>query len=97
MVLCAWQGRIFTDAALPELSERERRAAYLGMAATLAALHSVDPAAVGLQGFGKASGYCQRQAQTRPACFIRFWKPPYALFEYPSLLTSANSCPCRSC
>lgn len=77
-VLHAWavQGRIFTDAALPELSERERRAAYLGMAATLAALHSVDPAEVGLQGFGKASGYCQRQARTLSACPIQ---KPYTL------------------
>lgn len=32
-----------------------------GMASTLAALHSVDPASVGLSSFGKASGYNKRQ------------------------------------
>ena len=64
------QGRIFTDAALPELSEAGRRAAYLAMAAALAALHSVNPAAVGLQGFGKASGYCKRQARTPAAALL---------------------------
>lgn len=58
------QGRIFTDGACPELSEQERGAVYTAMAATLAALHSVDPAAVGLQRFGRPSGYCKRQARS---------------------------------
>jgi hypothetical protein len=35
------------------------------MAATLAALHDVRPADVGLQRYGRATGYCRRQVRCR--------------------------------
>jgi len=46
---------------MPGASEGERRAAYTAMAQTLAALHQVDFRGVGLQEFGRHSGYCSRQ------------------------------------
>ncbi|CAL8464134.1 g3669 [Coccomyxa elongata] len=55
------QGRIFTDPSCPELTTDERAATYAAMAATLAALHSVHPADIGLSRFGRSSGYCKRQ------------------------------------
>jgi aminoglycoside phosphotransferase (APT) family kinase protein len=55
-------GRIFWDPALPEISEpAERAAIYDAMNATLASLHGVDPAAVGLADFGRPGSYFERQ------------------------------------
>jgi aminoglycoside phosphotransferase (APT) family kinase protein len=55
------EGRVFHDCALPGLAAAERRAIYLSMAETLAALHSVDPAAIGLEDFGRPGNYFERQ------------------------------------
>ena len=54
-------GRIFWDPALPELETPQRGAIYDAMNAVLAALHDVDPAAVGLADFGKPGNYFARQ------------------------------------
>ncbi len=54
-------GRIFWDPALPEMAKPERAAIYDQMNAVLAALHSVDPVAVGLGDFGKPGNYFERQ------------------------------------
>ena len=56
-------GRIFWDPALPELAAAERSAIYGAMNATLAALHGIDPDAVGLGDFGKPGNYFARQCQ----------------------------------
>jgi aminoglycoside phosphotransferase (APT) family kinase protein len=56
------EGRIFWDPALPEIaSNTERAAIYDAMNATLAALHDIDPAAVGLGDFGRPGSYFERQ------------------------------------
>nr|WP_256515529.1 phosphotransferase family protein [Alsobacter ponti] len=55
------EGRVFHDCALPGLAPRERRAMYFSMAETLAALHAVDPAAIGLDDFGRPGDYFARQ------------------------------------
>lgn len=55
------EGRVFHDCALPGLAPDERRAMYFSMAETLAALHAVDPAAVGLADFGRPGSYFARQ------------------------------------
>jgi aminoglycoside phosphotransferase (APT) family kinase protein len=55
------EGRIFWNAALPELGADERGAVYDAMNAALAALHRVDPAAVGLSDFGRPGSYFARQ------------------------------------
>ena len=56
------QGRIFWNAALPELDSPEQRTAvYDDMNRVLAALHNVDLAAVGLEDYGKPGNYFARQ------------------------------------
>ena len=54
-------GRVFYDARVPGASPAERAAIYDSMNATIAALHSVDPAAVGLGDFGRPGTYMARQ------------------------------------
>ena len=54
-------GRIFWDPALPEVSQNDRAPIYDAMNAALAALHSVDPEAVGLSDYGKPGNYFERQ------------------------------------
>lgn len=54
-------GRVFRDATLPDLAPPERAAVYDELNATLAKLHQVDYAAVGLADYGRASGYFERQ------------------------------------
>ena len=55
------EGRIFRDATLPGLTPTERSAIYDQLNATLAALHSVDHRAVGLEDYGRPTGYFERQ------------------------------------
>lgn len=55
------QGRLYWDAALPELPRDARRGYYDAMIDALATLHRVDPAAVGLTDYGRANGYLPRQ------------------------------------
>jgi aminoglycoside phosphotransferase (APT) family kinase protein len=55
------EGRIFWDALLPEVAAQERRDVYREMVRVLAALHTVDYAAVGLSDFGKPGHYVERQ------------------------------------
>lgn len=57
------EGRIFWDPALPELPSRDRAKIYDAMNATLAALHQVQPDAVGLADFGKRGSYFSRQTE----------------------------------
>ena len=54
-------GRIFWDAAIPEVDKAERTAIYEDMNRVLAALHSIDIEAVGLADYGKPGNYFQRQ------------------------------------
>lgn len=55
------QGRILEDITLPDMTPDERRAIYFDMVRVLAALHSVDYAALGLEDFGKPGNYFSRQ------------------------------------
>ena len=55
------EGRLFWDATLPEVAGDERRAVYDEMTRVIAALHSVDYAALGLGDYGKPSHYIERQ------------------------------------
>jgi aminoglycoside phosphotransferase (APT) family kinase protein len=63
-------GRIFWDPALPGLGRDARGAIYAAMAEALARLHALDPAALGLEGFGKPAGYFHRQ--------VAVWAGQYA-------------------
>jgi aminoglycoside phosphotransferase (APT) family kinase protein len=55
------EGRIFWEADFPEVSRDERPAYFDAMNATIAALHSIDPEAVGLGDYGKPGNYFARQ------------------------------------
>jgi aminoglycoside phosphotransferase (APT) family kinase protein len=57
------EGRIFWDPALPELDRVERGLIYDDMNRVVAALHRVDPAAVGLTDFGRPGNFVQRQVE----------------------------------
>jgi aminoglycoside phosphotransferase (APT) family kinase protein len=54
-------GRVFHDCTLPGVSPADRRAMYASMARTLAALHNVDFAGLGLGDFGKPGNFFARQ------------------------------------
>jgi aminoglycoside phosphotransferase (APT) family kinase protein len=55
------EGRIFRDARLPDQTPEERAAIYDALNATLADLHKVDFAAIGLADFGRPGDYFERQ------------------------------------
>ncbi|OJJ86683.1 phosphotransferase family protein [Aspergillus glaucus CBS 516.65] len=57
-------GRMFTDPAMPEVGAEERTALWQDAVRTLAKFHRVDPKAVGLERFGKPSGFYDRQIAT---------------------------------
>ncbi|TPX15612.1 uncharacterized protein E0L32_004310 [Thyridium curvatum] len=57
-------GRIIEDAAIPGVSPRERADMWADSVRTLAKLHRVDPRAVGLETFGRPSGFYARQVNT---------------------------------
>ncbi|KAI9828764.1 MAG: hypothetical protein M1832_001869 [Thelocarpon impressellum] len=57
-------GRIFEDASFPEVTAWERQEMWQDAVRTLAKLHRVDPASVGLSDFGKSSGFYGRQLKT---------------------------------
>jgi aminoglycoside phosphotransferase (APT) family kinase protein len=54
-------GRTFWDPELPDLSPERRSDVYDDMIRVLALLHAVDPAAAGLQDFGRPGNYFARQ------------------------------------
>lgn len=60
-VMTLVEGRNFFDGTLPAVEPVARRSYYEAMALTLARLHDVDPAAVGLENFGRPGNYFERQ------------------------------------
>lgn len=54
-------GRIVWDASFPGQPVGERAACYDAMNATIAKLHSIDPASIGLSDYGKPGDYFARQ------------------------------------
>jgi aminoglycoside phosphotransferase (APT) family kinase protein len=54
-------GRVLFDPTLPGLTTDDRRAVFAAMGATAAAIHAVDPVAVGLGDYGRPGGYVERQ------------------------------------
>jgi aminoglycoside phosphotransferase (APT) family kinase protein len=55
------EGRNFWDTAFPEVSRDERALYFDAMNATIAQLHSLDPAAIGLGDYGRPGNYFERQ------------------------------------
>jgi aminoglycoside phosphotransferase (APT) family kinase protein len=55
------QGRVFWNPEMPGSQPAERTAVYDAMNATIARLHSFDPAKIGLADFGRGESYVARQ------------------------------------
>lgn len=66
-------GRVFWEPHAPGFTAAERAALFQSLNATIAQLHSFDPAALGLADFGKPQGYIPRQ--------IRRWSEQYRASE----------------
>jgi len=67
------EGKVFWDAALPEMNQRQRSAMYDEMNRVLAAMHSIDIDALGLSDYGKPGNYFERQ--------INRWSQQYRASE----------------
>lgn len=67
------EGRVLWDPSLPGMTPAERAAHYDEMNRVIAALHQVDPAAVGLADYGRPDRYAERQ--------INRWVQQYRLSE----------------
>ncbi len=57
------EGRVFWEAEMPSSNLAERAQVYDAMNATLARLHSFDPAAIGLADYGRGENYVARQIE----------------------------------
>ena len=57
------EGRVIWEPHMPGAAASERAAVYDAMNATLARLHSFDPAALGLTDFGRGENYVARQVE----------------------------------
>ena len=57
------EGRVIWEPHMPDAGRSERAAVYDAMNATLARLHSFDPAALGLADFGRGDNYVARQVE----------------------------------
>ena len=55
------RGRVVFDARLPDFSRQDRARVFDSLNATIAAIHSLDPQALGLGDFGRSGDYIQRQ------------------------------------
>src|SRR5215475_9465930 len=56
-------GRVFWEPQMPGSTPEERAAVYDSMNATVARLHGIDPAKIGLGDFGKGENYVSRQVE----------------------------------
>ncbi len=65
--------RIFWDPSLPDATPAERADIYTAIIDAMAALHTLDPAAVGLGDYGKPGNYFERQ--------IKRWTEQYLASE----------------
>lgn len=66
-------GQVHWDPSLPDMSPHQRAAHYEAIIAALAALHALDPAAIGLGDYGKPGNYFARQ--------IHRWSDQYRASE----------------
>lgn len=71
------EGRVLWDQTLPDMAPATRREIFHAQCDTLAALHTVDWRAAGLEGFGKEGDYVARQ--------IHRWTTQYKASETQSI------------
>lgn len=75
-------GRIVSHPAMPTIDREQRRDLWMSLTDTLAALHSVDPQAVGLDRFGRPDGYLARQTSRWANQYEASKSPLPADFDY---------------
>ena len=75
-------GRVYWDPRLPGLSKSWRQGIFNSMNATIASLHSLDPAALGLANFGRPGNFMARQ--------IARWSKQYRASEMESIPAMDN-------
>ncbi len=96
-------GRVLWDPTLPGMTPAGRAAIYDELNRVMAALHSIDPLAVGLAGYGKQGGYVERQvkrwtgqyraAETEPiaaADALIAWLPQHLPAEGPTRIVHGD-------
>jgi aminoglycoside phosphotransferase (APT) family kinase protein len=71
------EGRVFWEPQMPASNPAERAAVYDAMNATIARLHSFDPAAIGLSDYGRGENYVSRQVER--------WSKQYRASETQSI------------
>ncbi|KAF8585972.1 APH-domain-containing protein [Ramaria rubella] len=89
------EGRIFTDATMPELNPSERRDYWLAAIRALATLSRLSPAALGLLDFGPNTPYFPRQIRSMTrvsqaqaaAVDVESQKPVGPIPEFDSMVT----------
>ena len=62
-VMAYVEGRVFWEPQMPGATMSDRAQTYDAMNATLAALHTFDPAAIGLGDYGRGENYVARQVE----------------------------------
>jgi aminoglycoside phosphotransferase (APT) family kinase protein len=62
-VMAYVEGRVFWEPHMPASDPAERAAVYDAMNATLARLHTFDPATIGLSDYGRGENYVARQVE----------------------------------
>ena len=94
------EGRVLWDPSLPGMTPLERAAIYDEMNRVIAALHRVDPTAVGLLDYGKSGNYLARQisrwskqyeaSETEPIEAMRqliAWLPAHAPLDTDAIVS----------
>ena len=90
------EGRIFKDVMLPDVPKPERAGYWLALVSALAAMHNVDYKAVGLSGYGKDSGYFERQTRSLGAVSKAQRDSSPEVPVIPDFEASAEPCACVS-
>nr|WP_286207805.1 phosphotransferase family protein [Hephaestia sp. MAHUQ-44] len=76
-VMAMVDGRILWDGRLPDATPDERRAIYTAEIDTLAALHRIDPQAIGLADYGRPGNYFARQLKRWTTQYVESSGPRY--------------------
>jgi aminoglycoside phosphotransferase (APT) family kinase protein len=76
--LMEWvEGRVFHEFATPGVGRQDRARMYRSMCATLAAIHRLDFAALGLADFGKPGNYFRRQLARWSGLWAQYRRDDY--------------------
>lgn len=76
------EGRVIPHPAMASVDRDDRKALWMSLTDTLAALHSVDPLKVGLERFGRPDGYLARQTAIWTRQYEASKEPLPADFDY---------------